>query len=57
MNICMNNYYVIVAFEDLSCIVIQVFIQFSCFISIIKSHSGIHIKTVVFNSTLYEGPI
>lgn len=42
MNICINTYYVIVAFEDLSCIVIQVFIQFSCFISIIKSDSGIH---------------
>lgn len=45
MKICINTYYVIVAFGDLSCIVIKVFIQFLCFISIIKSNSGIHIKT------------
>lgn len=44
MKICINIYYVIVAFEDLSCIVIKVFIQFPCFISIIKRDSGKHIK-------------
>lgn len=49
MNICISTCYIIVAFGNLSCFCVKVFLQFLCFISVIKSNSGIQTQPRVFN--------